>query len=57
MSCREAAVWLDERWYGALSRQTKEKDATAKDKLNTYLDARIDQIRIGVSDGAVVCIA
>ena len=44
MSSREVSVWLDERWYNALSRQLKKKDTTVEDELNNYLDAMIDQI-------------
>lgn len=44
MSSREICVWLDERWYDALSRQLKRKDTTVEDELNEYLDTMIDQL-------------
>lgn len=44
MNSRDITVWLDERWYDALSRQLKKKDTTVEDELNTYLDAMIDQL-------------
>lgn len=44
MNSREVVVWLDERWYDALSRQLKKKDTTVEDELNEYLDAMIDQL-------------
>lgn len=42
MSSREIALWVDERWYQALSRHLKDK--TVEDKLNEYLDKLIDQL-------------
>ena len=42
MSSREIALWVDERWYQALSRQLK--DETVEDKLNNYLDELISQL-------------
>lgn len=42
MGSREICLWLDERWYAALSRHLK--DETVEDKLNDYLDALIDQL-------------
>ena len=44
MNARDITVWLDERWYDALSSQLKKKDTTVEDELNTYLDAMIDQL-------------
>ena len=44
MNSRDITVWLDERWYDALSRQLKKKDTTIEDELDTYLDAMIDQL-------------
>ena len=41
-SSREIILWLDDRWYDALSRQLK--DETVEDKLNHYLDKLIDQL-------------
>ena len=42
MSSREIALWLDERWYQALSRQWESE--TVEDKLNDYLNQLIDQL-------------
>ncbi|MDE7220227.1 MAG: hypothetical protein K2O45_11495 [Oscillospiraceae bacterium] len=42
MSSREIALWVDERWYQALSRQLK--DETVEGRLNSYLDELIDQL-------------
>lgn len=44
MNSRDITVWLDERWYDALSRQLNKKDTTVEDKLDAYLDAMIDQL-------------
>ena len=44
MNSRDITVWLDERWYDALSRQLKKKDTTIEDELDAYLDAMIDQL-------------
>ncbi len=44
MNSRDITVWLDERWYDALSSQLKKKDTTVEDELNKYLDAMIDQL-------------
>ena len=44
MNSRDITVWLDERWYNALSSQLKKKDTTVEDELNEYLDAMIDQL-------------
>lgn len=42
MASREIILRLDDRWYDALSRQLG--DETVEDKLNDYLDARVDQL-------------
>ncbi len=42
MSSKEIALWLDERWYQALSRQLGKE--TVEDKLNDYLNQLIDQL-------------
>ena len=42
MSSKEIALWLDERWYQALSRQWGNE--TVEDKLNDYLNQLIDQL-------------
>ena len=42
MSSREIALWLDERWYQALSLQLR--DETVEDKLNDYLNKLIAQM-------------
>lgn len=44
MNSRDITVWLDDRWYNALSSQLKKKDTTVEDELNNYLDAMIDQL-------------
>lgn len=44
MNSRDITLWLDERWYDALSHQLKKKDTTVEDELNEYLDAMIDQL-------------
>lgn len=44
MNSRDITLWLDERWYDALSRQLKKKDTTVEDELNECLDAMIDQL-------------
>ena len=50
MNARDITVWLDERWYDALSNQLKKKDTTVEDALNAYLDALIDQLPEQVRD-------
>ena len=42
MNYREIALWVDERWYQALSQQLENK--TVEDKLNEYLNKLIDQL-------------
>ena len=49
MNSRDITLWLDERWYNALSCQLKKKDTTVEDELNEYLDAMIDQLPEQVS--------
>ncbi len=44
MSKRQITLWLDERWYDALSRQLKSRDTTVEDVLDEFLDAMIDQL-------------
>lgn len=46
MNSRDITLYLDERWYDALSRQLKKKDTTVEDKLNEYLDAMIEQLPV-----------
>ena len=50
MNARDITVWLDERWYDALSNQLKKKDTTVEDALDAYLDAMIDQLPEQVRD-------
>lgn len=42
MDSRKICLWLDGRWYDALSRHLK--DETVEDRLNDYLDQLIDQL-------------
>jgi len=42
MNSRALEIWLDERWYEALSQQLKNE--TVEDKLNNYLDELISQL-------------
>ena len=42
MKSRDICVWLDERWYNALSRHLK--DETVEDKLGDYLDQLINEL-------------
>lgn len=42
MKSREITLWLDERWYDALSRHLK--DETVEDKLGDYLDQLINEL-------------
>lgn len=48
MSSREIALWVDERWYQALSRQLK--DETVEDRLSSCLNELIDQLPVYVRD-------
>ena len=50
MNSRDITVWLDERWYDALSRQLKKQDTTVEEQLDEYLDAMIDQLPEQVSN-------
>lgn len=43
MSDRDITVWLDERWYNALSKQLG-KEETLEDKLGDYLDELCNQL-------------
>ena len=42
MNSREITLWLDGRWYDALSRQLKGE--TVEDKLNEHLDELINAL-------------
>lgn len=42
MKSREITLWLDERWYDALSRHLE--DETVEDKLGDYLDQLINEL-------------
>ncbi len=44
MSKRQITLWLDERWYDALSHQLKNRDTTVEDALDEFLDSMIDQL-------------
>lgn len=44
MSNRSIVLHLDERWYGALTRQLKAEDMTVEEKLGEYLGAMIDRL-------------
>ncbi len=44
MGRRQITLWLDERWYDALSHQLKNRDTTVEDALDEFLDAMIDQL-------------
>ena len=48
MSSREIALWVDERWYQALSRQLK--DETVEDRLSSCLNELIEQLPAYVRD-------
>ena len=48
MSSREITLWLDERWYQALSQQLEVK--TLEEKLNEYLDDLINLLPSQVYD-------
>ena len=47
-SSREITLWLDERWYEALSRQLE--DETVEGKLNDYLDNLISLLPTHIYD-------
>ena len=44
MNSRDITLWLDERWYDALSYQLQRRGTTIEDELNDCLDAMIDQL-------------
>ena len=44
MNSCEISLWLDERWYDALSRELEKKDTTVEDELNEYLDQMLNQL-------------
>ena len=44
MDSREVCVWLDRRWYDALSRHLEKEGMTVEEKLDEYLDAMIGQL-------------
>lgn len=44
MNSRDITLWLDERWYDALSHQLEEKNTTVEDALSDYLDTMIGQL-------------
>jgi hypothetical protein len=46
MTSRKAAVWLDGRWYDALSRQLKKKDTTVEDVSRAVGSAHTDPAKI-----------
>ncbi len=48
MSSREIVLWMDERWYQALSRQLE--DETVEGKLNDYLDNLISLLPTHIYD-------
>lgn len=49
MSDRDITVWLDERWYKALSKQLEDGE-TLEDKLGDYLDELCNQLPRNVYD-------
>ena len=44
MADRQIELWINERWYDALSEQLKKHDTTIEEKLEEYLNALIDQL-------------
>ena len=50
MADRQIEVWINERWYDALSDHLKEQDTTVEEKLEEYVDALIDQLPEQVSE-------
>lgn len=52
MSSREITLWLDERWYQALSRQLEVEKL--EDKLNEYLDDLINLLPSQVYDNIIM---
>ena len=53
MSSREVSVWLDERWYNALSRQLKKKDTTVEDVSRAVGSAHTDPVKIVAFAGGI----
>ena len=49
MADRQIELWINERWYDALSGHLKKQNTTVEEKLEEYLNALIDQLsdRIG----------
>lgn len=50
MADRQIELWINERWYDALSDYLKKKDTTVEEKLDEYVDALIDQLPEQVSE-------
>lgn len=50
MADRQIELWINERWYDALSDQLKKQDTTVEEKLDEYVDALIDQLPEQVSE-------
>ena len=44
MADRQPELWINERWYDALSEHLKKRDTTLEEKLEEYLDELIDQL-------------
>ena len=44
MADRQIELWIDERWYDALSEHLEKRDTTLEEKLEEYLDVLIDQL-------------
>ena len=44
MADRQIELWVNERWYDALSRQLEKQDTTVEEKLEEYLDALVEQL-------------
>ena len=50
MADRQIELWINERWYDALSDQLKKQNTTVEEKLDEYLDALIDQLPEMISE-------
>ena len=50
MADRQIEVWINERWYDALSDQLKKQSTTVEKKLEEYVDTLIDQLPEQVSE-------
>ena len=50
MADRQIELWINERWYDALSDQLKKQDTTVEEKLDEYVDALINQLPEQVSE-------